>query len=198
MINLARSAILFASVLAVGCVSNKSVFAPVSPSLEKGSVVYIYRPARASNVMLSPKVSVAGIKAFSISSGEYKQLYLSPGKHVIKLASTEGNTPAVDHPLKLVKGKVHYLRVDASMKLEFGGTYKRYQRKFELLDVLAEEALTEITSCKDMDGRVKKVKRVTAAEGASSNSASSVESADENNEDEAVFSIERTTNPFSH
>jgi hypothetical protein len=173
----------------MGCTGNQVLFVPVSPSAEKGSVVYIYRPAKASNVMLTPDMSIAGIETFGIKSGEYKQLYLSPGKHVIRLAATAGNTPAIEHNLEVVKGSVHYLRVDASMKLEFGQSYQPYQRKFELLDVLVEKAATEIMACADMDAREEKRTPMMVINGN--------EIGGDSDNDEAVFSVDKTANPFS-
>lgn len=190
MTGLSNKISVFACILLLaGCVGNKKIFVPVSPSDEKGSVVYIYRPAKAANVMLTPDVSVAGIKTFGIKNGEYKQLYLLPGQHVIKLAATEGNTPAVKHDLEVAKEGVYYLRVDASMKLEFGQTYQPYKRKFELQEMLAKDAITEISACADMDAQVKLKKPVIAVE---------VNDGDEvNDEPEASFSVDKTSNPFS-
>ena len=168
-----------------GCAANKKVFVPVELTAEKGSVVYIYRPTKAANVMLTPEVIVTGIKTFGISSGDYKQFYLSPGHKLIKLAATAGNTPAVEYALEVVEGQVHYLRVDASMKLEFGQSYQPYKRKFELLEVLAEKAVTEIVACSDMDARVKQKKMVTPVG----------ESLSE--QEAATFSVDKTANPFS-
>ncbi|MES0327156.1 MAG: DUF2846 domain-containing protein [Gammaproteobacteria bacterium] len=176
--------VLAVLVFLVACSSNKVLFVPVLASAEKGSVVYIYRPIKAANVMLTPDVSIAGIKTFAMSNGDYKQLYLSPGQHAIKLAAIEGNTPAVEHVLKVVEGRVHYLRVDASMKLEFGQSYQPYKRKFELLNVIANTAVAEISDCTDMDAGEKQKK-----------SAASVEAGDS---EEATFSVDKTTNPFSH
>ena len=177
-----NNTVLFFLVFLVACSSKKILFVPVSASSEKGSVVYIYRPAKTANVMLTPDVSVSGIKTFGISNGEYKQLYLLPGQQLIKLASTEGNTPAVEYVLEVAEGQIHYLRVDASMKLEFGQSYQPYKRKFELMDVLAEAAITEISACTDMDGNKEQKKTVISIE--------------HEQPEEATFSVDKTANPF--
>jgi len=135
--------------------------------------------------MLTPEVIIEGVKSFGISSGDYKQLYLSPGKHVIRLAATDGNTPVVEHDLEVVREQVHYLRVDTSMKLEFGQTYQPYQRKFALIEVSVEKAVTEISACADMDDQVKQKKPVAAVE------------ADQAEENASTFSVGKTANPFS-
>ena len=180
-----NNTILFLLVFLVACAGSKKVFVPIESSAEKGSVVYVYRPAKTANVMLAPDVNVAGIKTFAINNGEFKQLYLLPGKQSIKLAATEGNTPAVEYVLEVAEGRVHYLRVDASMKLEFGQTYQPYKRKFELLEVPAENAVAEIVTCTDMDGREKQKKSVISVDG------------DQPEEEEATFSVDKTANPFS-
>ena len=180
-----NNSVLVLLVFLVACSTNKKLFVPVLASAEKGSVVYLYRPAKAANVMLTPDVSIAGLKTFGIGSGDYKQLYFSPGRHVINLAATDGNTSAVEHELEVVDGQVHYLRVDASMKLEIGQTYQPYKRKFELLEVLAEQAVTEIVACADMDAGEKQKKTVVSVE------------AGQSVEEETVFSVDKTANPFS-
>jgi len=180
-----NNGVLVLLVLLVSCSTNKKLFVPVLASAEKGSVVYLYRPAKAANVMLTPEVAITGIKTFGIASGDYKQFYLPAGRHVINLAATAGNTPAVEYVLEVVEGRVHYLRVDASMKLEFGQTYQPYKRKFELLEVLAEKAVTEIAACDDMDADEKQKKTVVSDEAVLPV------------EDEAVFSVDKTANPFS-
>lgn len=172
-----------------GCASQPPVFVAASALAENASVVYIYRPAKAANVMLSPAVSIAGVKTFRISSGEYKQLELPPGRHVISLAATEGNTPAVVHDLEVVAQQVSFLRVEALMKMQVGQSYQPYQRRFELQAVAAEKALTEIAACADMDGREPQRKSaVTAADDAGN---------DGGEDNEAVFSVDKTANPFS-
>lgn len=172
--------------LLVGCAAGPSVFVPVAPSAENASVVYIYRPAKTANIMLSPAVSVAGNKSFEMKNGQYKRLTLTPGKYIVKLAATEGNTPAVEHDLEVAKAQIYYLRVEASLKLGIGEGYQPYRRKFELLTVPAEKAHLEIAACTDMDGWDKEKKAKADADDKASGAG-----------DEAVFSVEKTANPFS-
>lgn len=175
--------ILFGSVL-FACAGAKKVFVPVEPSAEKGSVLYVYRPAKAANVMLTPKLGIAGVEKFELASGDYKQLYLAPGKHVIKLEAIKGNTPEFVLELDVVKAHVHYLQVDASMKFEVGQSYQPYQRKFALKQVTAEVAMDEIAGCKNIDETVKPK--------------SSAMTETDSSEDGAGFSVDKTLNPFSH
>ena len=189
--NTLQKVVLFlAMITLVACNSKKMVFVPVEPSAEEGSVLYVYRPSKTTNVMQIPKVSVSGAKQFAIASDEYKLIFLKPGKHAVRLHEIKGSTAAVDHELMIAKGQVHYLRVDASMKFEAGQNYKPYQRSFGLTEVSPELAKEEIAGVKDMDGR--KVKRGQKVSQAGSSRDEVVE------EEEATFSVDRTLNPFNH
>lgn len=153
---------------------------------EKGSAVYVYRPAKMANVMLTPDLYIAGVEKIEIASGTYKKVYLEPGVYAVRLQAIEGNTEAVNHELEIIKGRVHYLRVDALMKVDAGQQgYQPYKRKFELKNVSAKKAKQEIAKCRNMDS-VKKRKPVSSSEG------------ENNNEDGASFSVDKTLNPFSH
>lgn len=182
--------LLLAMTALVACTNKKTVFIPAESSIEKGSVVYVYRPSKTTNVMQIPKVSITGAIQFAIASDEYKMLYLKPGKHAVRLHEIKGNTAAVDHELMVHKGQVHYLRVDAEMKFEVGQGYQPYQRSFGLTEVSSELAKVEIAGVKDMDGR--KVKRGQKVKQAGSSTDEVVE------EEEATFSVDRTLNPFNH
>lgn len=153
---------------------------------EKGSVVYVYRPAKMANVMLTPDLYIAGVDKIEIANGTYKKVYLEPGVYAVRLQAIEGNTEAVNHELEIIKGRVHYLRVDASMKVDAGQQgYQPYKRKFELKNVSAKKAKQEIASCKNLDS-VKRRKSVPSGNG------------DTNNEGGASFSVDKTATPFSH
>lgn len=178
--------LLLAAIFVVACTSNKKAFVPVKASTEKGSVVYVYRPAKAANIMLTPDLYIAGVEKISIGSGMCKKIHLSPGVYAVLLKAIKSNTEAVEYELKIIKGQVHYLRVNASMKFEVGHTYQPYQRWFDLKTVSSEKALQEMSGCKDMDEQVKKKKKTVSVDG------KPIE------EEEAVFSIDRTNNPFSH
>lgn len=168
------------------CNSSKNTFVPVEPQLSsrKSSVVYIYRPAKVANVMLTPEISIAGVKTVAMANGLYKKIDLSPGVYAVRLHAIDGSTEEVDHDLTVVKGKVHYLRVDALMSLNAGQQgYQPYQRQFELKDVPAKQAIEEIADCKDLDAVAKK---------------KSVIKSESENVDDGGFSVDKTQNPFSH
>ncbi|MCW8924145.1 MAG: DUF2846 domain-containing protein [Gammaproteobacteria bacterium] len=148
---------------------------------KKKSVVYVYRPARVANVMLVPDLNIAGVEKMVMGNGSCRKVYLPPGTYAVRLQAIKGNTEAVEHELKVVKGKASYLRVDASMKFEVGQTYQPYQRRFELTDVPAKQARSEISACAEADV-VEKKKPGGKAE----------------KKDDASFSVDKTQNPFSH
>lgn len=181
---------IIATTALVACVNKKTIFTPAEPSAEKGSVLYVYRPSKTTNVMQTPKLSIAGVKTFEISSGEYRQLYLMPGKYAVKLHAIKDSTRAVEHELLVAKDRIHYLRVDASMKFEMGQTYQPYQRKFGLTEVAPELARVEIGSLKDMDGGATERRKKLAG--------SNVTGGEGIEEEDATFSVGKTSNPFSH
>jgi hypothetical protein len=182
------------------CNSGKKAFVPVEPEssidkeltptdkelIEKGSVVYVYRPARMANVMLSPDISIAGVDKITMVNGSYKRVYLSPGVYAVRLQAIEGVTEQVEHDLEIIKGQIHYLRVDASMKVDAGQqSYQPYKRKFELKNVPAKKAKLEMDSCTNLDVANKR-KQTNSSKGGNAN------------EDDAGFSVDKTQNPFSH
>jgi hypothetical protein len=177
---------IFVGALLLGCAAGPSVFVPVASSAENAAVVYIYRPAKTANMMLSPAVSVADNKSFEMKNGQYKRLTLSPGKYTVRLAATAGNSPALEHDLEVAEAQIYYLRVEASLKLGPGEGYQPYRRKFELLSVPAEKAHVEIAACTDMDGRDQQKSVATEVDDKARGAG-----------DEAVFSVDKTANPFS-
>ena len=205
MVNLIRILFLMLMVsFVVACMSNKTVFVPVGPesTIDKhaadkrttnkkpaknnGSVVYVYRPTKIANVMLTPDLSIAGVEKIAMANGVYKKIYMSPGVYAVRLQEIEGSTESVEHELKVTRGQVYYLRVDASMKLDTGAQgYQPYKRKFELKNVPSKQAKKEIVHCKDMDA-VKKRKPVARSENGNADG------------DDASFSVDKTQNPFSH
>ncbi len=180
----------------VACNPGKKVSAPVEPvepeqivgnrpvnksAVKNGSVVYVYRPAKVANAMLVPDLSIAGVEKIAMGNGTCRKVYLSPGLYAVRLHEIKGNTDAVERELKMVKDRASYLRVDASMKFEVGQTYQPYQRKFELKDVPPKQALSEMSACEELKAVGKQKSESESIKG-----------------DDAVFSIDKTQNPFSH
>ena len=201
MIALRKNLLLMLLLMIVGCASNKEIFEPVKldvasnkavdgkgtikkDSGKESSVVYVYRPSKIANVMLTPDLSIPGVKKIAMANGVYKRVYLSSGVYAVRLHEIKGNTEAVEYELVMKKGKVSYLRVDASMKFEAGQSYQPYQRKFKLTNVTAKQAKLELAKCKDIDTLDNKKLVTTSEDG----------SASENSEG---FSVKKTQNPFS-
>lgn len=182
--------------LIAACNSSKDIFVPVEPQpssgkgvadkdvAEKRSVVYVYRPAKVANIMLTPDINIAGVNTIAMANGTYKKVYLSPGIYAVRLQPIEGSTEAVEYDLEVGKAKVHFLRVDALMSINAGQQgYQPYQRRFELVDVPARQAIKEIDDCTDLDV-VEKKKAAIKSERESA--------------DDGGFSVDKTQNPFSH
>ncbi|MDH5710109.1 MAG: DUF2846 domain-containing protein [Gammaproteobacteria bacterium] len=178
------------------CNSSKNISVPVEPQsssgkgvadnnvVDKRSVVYVYRPAKVANIMLTPDINIAGVSTIAMANGMYKKVYLPPGIYAVRLQPIEGSTEAFEYDLEVDKGKVHYLRVDALISLNAGQQgYQPYQRRFELVDVPARQAIKEIADCKDLDTVEKKKSAINSGR---------------ENADNGGFSVDKTQNPFSH
>ena len=179
--------ILLMSVFITACESSSKKFVVKEPSADKGSVVYLYRPRDVANVMLTPEIIVDGLAVQSLANGEYRQLYLSPGVHVINLLAVEGYTAEKQLSVKVKPESVHYLRLMSSLDMKTGARYSAFKREFGVREVSAVVALNELDDCRDADAKA--VQKITTS----------------NTEDQADkttggirFSIEKMSDPFSH
>ena len=165
--------------------ANKTFVIPES-TLDKGSVVYLYRPYNVSNILLKPEISIDDSIAVQLNNGEYHQLYLQPGEHIVSMLPIEGYTQASQLRLDVKPASVHYLRLASSLSMETGVRYSAFKREFDITEISSELALVQLGSCRDANARsvdnagVKKI----------------VESTD-NEVTGSRFSLEKTRNPFS-
>ena len=179
-----------------GCATQQAAFVPAQPSDEKGSVVYVYRASQVSSLMLAPGVNVntadgAQKKLGKISHGEYRLIYLLPGRYEVELESIEYYAPGNKLIVEVKPETVNYLRLDASLKFETGTRYKSYDRKFGIRQVDTQTALNEIASCIDVESKPKK-KSKTAKVKAGEAARGILE-----NDEDAYFSTDKTADPFS-
>lgn len=157
------------------------------PTQELGSVVYLYRPQATANALLTPELSIDAVTVIQIENGEYRRLYLKPGLYSITLQEIAAYTPAQQLALEVKPDSVHYLRMESSLQFETGLRYKSYQRAFTLQQVDATMAVAEIAQCSDAESVP--VKNTAGAGG--------IDAADPQREP-AVFSTDKTANPFGH
>lgn len=132
---------VFVLLSASACSNKASTFVAAPEDADRGSVVYIYRPASTTNFMMSPKVIIDGNEKFQIGSGDYRYVYLKAGDHMIGLNPTDQyfTDPAIR--LSVPSGKSYYLRVSTSLKFE---PDKMNTRRFWLELVDETDALSEI------------------------------------------------------
>lgn len=137
--------VVFALFSMVGCVSNQPKPGQIMAAAEKGSVVYIYRPASFSNVVISPGVLIDGKERFLIENDKYSFVYLSPGKHTIKLNLDKHYRGNFERQLDVQPDRAYFLRVDTAMKFVQG---QPYIRSFDLKETAIETGLSDIKECK--------------------------------------------------
>ncbi len=169
---LASSLCLFAA-----CSNNSKGFVAAPQDVDKGSVVYVYRPSSSSNFMYSPKVAVDDNEKFSIGSGDYRYMYLPEGKHTVVINPTGQYETKSPVEIQVEPGKSYYLRVSTSLKFE---KEQMNTRLFWIEQVAEQEALTEIAKT-DYAGP----KSAAAEKGASKA------------EEPDGFSVGKTQDPFA-
>ena len=182
----------FFLLLLIGCTAHKTTFIPVQPSAEKGAALYVYRSSEVSSLMLAPVINIKEVdggqtKIGRLGHGEYKLVYLLPGNYEIQLESIDYYAPGNSLAIEVKPETVNYLRLDTSLSFETGLRYKSYERKLDLQEVDEVIALSEMSSCVDIDSKPKKKKRSLEK---------TVEDISGQNED-ARFSTDKTTDPFS-
>lgn len=182
--------------LLTACATHRATFVPVQPSNEKGSAVYVYRAGAISSLMLPPDINIkdaGGVQTNigKLQYGEYKLVYLKPGRYEIQLEAIDYYAAGKDLMIEVKSQTVNYLRLDASLKFETGVRYKSYERKFDLQEVDQTIALEEIASCVDVDSKPKK-KKWSSNVGPDTETKKAL-----GKDEEAVFSIEKTSDPFS-
>ena len=161
---------------------NIKPFTPQLADSEQASV-YIYRPPTMSNAIYSPDLYINDEFKLAIKNGMNTRLALAPGEYKFDINPEQDYPGKTSLTLNLGKGKIHYLRVNTSLKLKSSFNYEPYQRRFYLFQAEETRAINEITDCCLNTGKKLKSKaeisphKKTAGEG---------------------FSIDKTRNPFSH
>ncbi len=180
---------VYISLFLSACATTKHDFVAAEPSLEKGSVVYLYRPRDVANVMLSPEIDVDE-ETITLGMGEYQQLYLEPGEYVFKLKVIEGYTEGDELVMQVKPGTVSYLQLASSLNMQTGLRYSAYKREFKLQLMSPVDAHNELARSRDVSVRL------------AGNEAGLVPSIEDVNTIEADetgsrFSMQKTLNPFA-
>jgi len=170
------------SCLTTACSVKKTTFTALQPSLEKGSLVYIYRPSSMSNAIVSPDLMIDGEKTFTLSNNSYTYKYLPAGKHIFKLDLSNRYIGKTDYELDVLTENTYFIKASTSLKFEKN---KPYTRRFDLTLIPSSIAIKEISKIPRTkeNQNTKNKKRV-------------IEKPPEGVEDDQ-FSINKTRNPFS-
>ena len=177
-IHLQRVMFLSVVLFMAACSNKESTFVAAPQNVEKGSIIYIYRPSSSTNFMMSPKVVIDDNEKFKIGSGDYRYVYLQSGEHTIGLNPTDQYITDAAFTINVEADKSYYLRVNTLLKFE---PEKMNTRKF-WIDVVAEkEALTEIGNTEYSGPK---------AQQSSADETQSIEVKE-------GFSVDKTQDPFS-
>lgn len=174
------------------CVNTPETETPISIFRAKNihdknlSGLYIYRPPAMANRFYSTNIIIDNNNALPIKPGQLKHLNLKPGQHQISLLAADEFKGK--HKLRLIfyARKNYYLRIKTTLNLSTDSNYKPYKRTFNLQRVNKTTAIAQINKCCYSE----KVPNKTKAVETKSNNVQ------ENKK--AVFSVDRTSDPFSH
>jgi len=162
--------------------NNTGTFTPSAATPDQ-AVVYIYRPTEMANALYSPGLTVNEEFKLYLKNGVISRLSFSPGDYIFGFQAEQKYSGLAPLPLKLTKDTIYYIRVNTSLKISNGNSYKPYERSFKLTLVDSQSAVKEIEDC-----------CLTNKTGSTDlhENRSDDEKPDEN------FSVDKTQNPFSH
>jgi hypothetical protein len=170
--------LLLVAIVTTACSSKQATFVAAPQDINKGAVVYIYRPSSSTNFMMSPTVVIDDNEKFKIGSGDYRYVYLQGGNHTVGLNPADQYSTDVPVTINVEADKSYYLRVNTSLKFQ---PEQMNTRKF-WIDVVAEtEALTEIAD--------------TEYSGPEREQAADMRTGDSETDD--GFSVDKTQDPFA-
>ena len=162
------------------CSSNNSIFVALVPSIENQSIIYIYRPASFSNVVISPMLKINGDDNVEISNNSYSYVQLTAGKHIFKLDLSKRYIGNTEIALDIKPQKTYFLKISTSLEFEKN---KPYTRRFDIKQRHKDIALAEI-------------KNIPYTEKNKTDIGIKTTSTTDKTED-SQFSTDKTRNPFS-
>ncbi len=161
--------------------------ASTDPGDEQSSL-YVYRTSTVANTLYSTEVSVDESIVFNIDAGQLRHLKLATGPHRIELHTKDSIHGRKKINIDMQAGETYYLKITTSLKLGDGTNYQPYERRFDLQPVDARTAITQINNCcytetpaATLDKQSESAQKERPGEG-----------------NKAEFSIDKTSNPFSH
>ena len=123
------------------CMPNKSSFIELEPSIEKGALVYVYRPDSFSNIALSPEIIIDGNKRIKLKNDSYNYIYLQQGNHLFQLDLTERYIGNKQINIDVSKNSRYFLKVTTQLKFQKNDMYTR---RFDMSIVEKDIALEEM------------------------------------------------------
>ena len=168
----------------------KTSFIEVQPSIDKGSVVYVYRPDSFSNIALSPEIIVDGNKRIKLKNDSYNYIYLAQGNHLFQLDLTERYIGNKHINIDVSNNSSYYLKITTQLKFQKNDIYTR---RFDMSIVDKDLALNEMR----YNQYVGENKASKQPENGKGNSAVSYENVSEEGVTIEEFNISKSRNPFS-
>jgi hypothetical protein len=174
--------LLFLS-LANGCVSRRAATLQEPVMEADTALLYLYRPASMSNVVVAPQVLVDDMEAFPLANDSYTHVQLQPGPHRVRLLLAQRYQGDHEFRFSAEAGQRYYIRLDTELKFRKN---ELYERRFDLRSVGAT-AREEILRCSffPLQGAMPHAGQQGAVSGSSQQPV------------EAEFSISRSRDPFS-
>lgn len=126
-----------------GCAPRQAVTLQ-EPVLQEGmALLYLYRPASMSNVVISPHLKVDDMDDFAMENDSYTYVQLQPGPHRVRLLLSPRYQGDHEYSFSAQAGRRYYLRLDTALKFRKN---ELYERRFDLRPVSAA-AQEEILRC---------------------------------------------------
>jgi len=163
-------------------------FKPAPITKANQANLYVYRPTTMTNGLYSTEISVDDEHVFMVKLGQLKRLKVPAGQHQITLETDSNIIGQQRLDVSMKAGKSYYFLITTSLKMESGANFKPYKRQFDLQQVAQATAIKQITDC--------------CYSGKSAQKTPEAEMTIKENKpienDYSTFSVDKTSNPFSH
>ena len=136
-----------------------------------------------ANAIHSPALMIDGEFKLYVKNSTNTRLSLQPGDHKFEFQPEKKYSALTPVSINLDAGKIYYIRVDTSLKLNSDQDYQPYERSFSLIRAEETQATKEIASCCLTNDKKSQAKKTTTPE---------------NKQTDEGFSVDKTQNPFSH